>query len=124
MSVQTVLLDFTIDPLRIADELTRKDLMRLIRTGLEKYFVQLKFVFDVQTDDGYLCVFSDQNVTFINVRLFSHGLITLNVEYFKAEYAAARFSFDVSVGKGKKGAGEARVSFGGWAPWKWHCLVM
>lgn len=97
MSVQTILLDFSIDPHRIADELSRKDLLRHIRTALEKYFAQLKFVFDVQTDDGYLCVFSDQNVTFINVRFFNHGLITLNVEFFKGEFEAARFSFDVSI---------------------------
>lgn len=97
MSVQTVLLDFTIDPNRISDEITRKDLLKLIKDSLEKYFANLNFVYEVQTGDGYLCVLSEKNSTFVNIRFFNHGIITINIEYFKAEHEPQRLTFDVSI---------------------------
>lgn len=97
MSVQTVLLDFTIDPHRIGDEIGRKDLLKIIKVALEKYFANLKFTYDVLTDDGYLVLLSDKNLTFINIRFFNHGIITINIEYFKAEHEQQHFSFDVST---------------------------
>lgn len=96
MSVQTVLLDFTIDPHRIGDEIGRKDLLKIVKLGLEKYFPNLKFTYDVLTDDGYLVLLSDKNLTFINIRFFNHGIITINIEYFKGEQEQQQFSFDVS----------------------------
>lgn len=58
MSVQTVLLDFSIDPVRIVDEIASKDLLKFIEQGLNKYFENLKFVYDLKTEDGYLCLFT------------------------------------------------------------------
>lgn len=97
MSVQTVLLDFTVDPIRIADEIACKDLFKVVKVGLEKYFPDLKFMYDVITADGYLCVLSENNRTFVNVRFFQHGIITVNIEYFKEAGEPQQFSFDVSV---------------------------
>lgn len=97
MSVQTVLIDFSIDAARLADEIARKDVMKLVKAALDKYFTQLKFVCDVQTDDGCLSIFSDRNLTFINVRCFNEGLVTVNIEYFKRDLDAPVFTFDVSV---------------------------
>lgn len=97
MSVQTVLLDFTVDPIRIADEIACKDLFKVVRIALEKYFPDLKFMYDVITADGYLCMLSERNVTFVNVRFFQQGIITVNIEYFKEAGKPQQFSFDVSV---------------------------
>lgn len=97
MSVQTVLLDFSIDAARLADETARKDVTKAVKAALDKHFTQLKFVYDVQTDDGCLSLFSDRNLTFVNVRLFNVGLVTINIEYYKRDQDAPAFTFDVSI---------------------------
>ena len=96
MSVQTVLLDFSIEPSRIEDEASRKDLVKLLEQGLSEYFPNLKMIYEVITADGYLCLFSDKQTVFFNTRLFNHGIITINVEYFKAENEQQKLTFDVS----------------------------
>lgn len=96
MSVQTVLLDFSIDPVRIGDEVASKDLLKFIKQGLKKYFENLKFVYDLKTEDGYLCLFTDKNLVFIQIRFFNHGIITINIEYFKGENENQIMSFEVS----------------------------
>lgn len=96
MSVQTVLLDFSIDPVRIGDEVASKDLLKFIKQGLKKYFENLKFVYDLKTEDGYLCLFTDKNLVFIQIRFFNHGIITINIEYFKGETENQIMSFEVS----------------------------
>lgn len=97
MSVQTVLLDFTIDPVRIGDEIASKDLLKFIKQGLQKYFENLKFVYDLKTGDGYLCCLLSDNKVFIQIRFYNHGIITINIEYFKGETENQIMSFDVSV---------------------------
>ncbi|XP_037037517.1 spermine synthase isoform X2 [Bradysia coprophila] len=94
MSVQTVLLDFSIDPVRIGDEVASKDLLKFIKQGLKKYFENLKFVYDLKTDDGYLCLFTDKNLVFIQIRFFNHGIITINIEYFKSDTGNQIMSFE------------------------------
>lgn len=96
MSVQTVLLDFSIDPVRVQDEIASKDLLKFIKQGLTKYFENLKFVYDLKTEDGYLCLFTDKNLVFIQIRFFNHGIITINIEYFKGETENQIMSFEVS----------------------------
>lgn len=94
MSVQTVLLDFSVDPVRIADEIGSKDLLKLMKSGLSKYFENLKFVYDLKTEDGYLCFFTDNKI-FIQIRFFNHGIITVNIEYFKSDNENQIMSFEV-----------------------------
>lgn len=97
MSVQTVLLDFSIDPGRITDECSRKDLLKLVTGCLEQDFPDIKIVHDILTADGYLCTLSDRNLIFFTIRCFNHGIITVNIEYYKAEHEPQRLSFDVSI---------------------------
>lgn len=97
MSVQTVLVDFAIDAGRLVDELSRRDVLRVVKECLDKFFTELKFVNDVQTADGCLSMFSDRERTLITVRCFVAGLVTINIEYYKRDDEAAAFTFDVSV---------------------------
>lgn len=97
MSVQTVLLDFSIDPCRITDEFSRKNVMKVIIDCLANHFKNITFVYDILTADGYLSVYSDKNIVFFNIRLFNHGIITINIEYYKAETEVQMLTFDVSI---------------------------
>lgn len=95
MSVNTVLLDFSIDPNQIADDLARKDVLKKIRENLENYFPHLAFTYDMLTDDGYLCMLKEKDGVIVTIRFFhTPGLITINIEYFRAENEATKFSFD------------------------------
>lgn len=96
MSVQTILLDFSIDAGRISDDVARKELVQLMEKSLTEYFPKIKLLFETTTSDGHLVLFAENQMVFLNVRLFSHGIITVNIEYFKGENEQQLLSFDVS----------------------------
>lgn len=97
MSVQTVLLDFSIEPSRLSDEVSRKELVKNLHNSLIEYFPELTLIFEAATGDGYLCIFSEKQIVLVNVRLFNQGIITINVEYYKSECEQQRLTFDVSI---------------------------
>ncbi|KAG5678229.1 hypothetical protein PVAND_007921 [Polypedilum vanderplanki] len=94
MAANSVLLDFSIEPSRIGDELSRKDIVKVFKENLEKYFGNLKIVYDMLIDDGYMCILSDNAGTIFTIRFFGEGLITVNIEYFKKENDSQRISFE------------------------------
>lgn len=97
MAANSVLLDFSIEPNRVTDELSRKDIVKVIKENVEKYFGNLKMVYDMLVDDGYLCILSDNSGVIFTLRFFNEGLITLNIEYFKKDSEPQKISFEVGV---------------------------
>lgn len=93
MSANSVLLDFSLDPTRISDEVSRKDIVKLCKEHLEKYLDTLKITYDMLTEDGYLCVLSSGPII-TTIRFFNQGLITINIEYYRAECEAPKISFE------------------------------
>uniref|UniRef100_U5EQP4 Putative spermidine synthase n=1 Tax=Corethrella appendiculata TaxID=1370023 RepID=U5EQP4_9DIPT len=96
MSVNSVLIDFSVDPARINDEISRKDIMKQCKEVLEKYFPTIKISYDMLTDDGYLCILSEKDGVIITIRFFNQGLITFNIEYYKSDAEEAKLSFESS----------------------------
>lgn len=101
MAANSVLLDFSIDPTRITDDLSRKDIVKVVIGNLEKYLriENLNKVYDMLVEgDGYLCLLQAQTHRglIISLRFFNEGLITVNIEYFRKEGIAQIISFDVS----------------------------
>lgn len=96
MAANSVLLDFSIEPNRVTDELSRKDIVKVVKENVEKYFGNLKMVYDMLVDDGYLCILSDNSGVIFTLRFFNEGLITLNIEYFKKDSDPQKISFEVS----------------------------
>lgn len=95
MSANTVLLDFSLDPARINDEVSRKDIVRLCKEGLEKYLTGLKISYDMLTADGYLCILNESSSgTIVTIRFFEQGLITINVEYYRKAGDEPKLSFE------------------------------
>lgn len=97
MAAQTVLLDLSIDSSRISDEVGRKDVVKLLEKGLLEYFPQVKLIFETSTSDGHLYVFSQNDTIFLNARFFNHGIITVNIEYYKDDAEQPFVTFDVSI---------------------------
>lgn len=95
MAANSVLLDFSIEPARITDELSRKEIVKTFKENVEKYFGNLKIVYDMLVDDGYLVLLSDNTGVVLSLRFFNEGLITLNIEYFKKENDPQKISFEV-----------------------------
>lgn len=96
MAAQTVLLDFSIDSSRISDEVAQKDVVKLLEKGLLEFFPQIKLIFETSTSDGHLCVFSQNDTVYVNARFFNHGIITINIEFFKGDAEQPIVNFDVS----------------------------
>lgn len=95
MAANTVLMDFSIEPSRIGDELSRKDMVKVIKENLEKYFGNLKLIYDMLVDDGYMCILNDTAATIFTIRFFKEGLITINIEYWKKKCDSQKISFEV-----------------------------
>lgn len=98
MSAVTVLLDLIIDLSRINNSTGQTDVLKLMEQGLSKYLPQLKQIFDTSTSDGHLYVYSQNGTTFLQLRFFNHGIITINIEFFKNDAEELLISFDVSTG--------------------------
>lgn len=94
MSANSVLLDFSLDPTRINDEVSRKDIVKLCKEHLEKYISGLKITYDMLTDDGYLCILNAPGAIITTIRFFNQGLITINIEYYRAESEAPKITFE------------------------------
>lgn len=97
MSVQTVLLDFTIDSGRITDDQSRLEVKKSIEVGLKDFFPNIQFVYETSTANGYLILFHEHQLVYFHVRLFEHGIITINVEYYKKDSVPQMLTFDVSI---------------------------
>nr|XP_029735466.1 spermine synthase-like isoform X2 [Aedes albopictus]XP_029735534.1 spermine synthase-like isoform X2 [Aedes albopictus] len=94
MSANSVLLDFSLDPTRINDEVSRKDIVKLCKEHLEKFISGLKITYDMLTDDGYLCILNAPGAIITTIRFFNQGLITINIEYYRAESEAPKITFE------------------------------
>ncbi|XP_055702287.1 spermine synthase isoform X3 [Phlebotomus papatasi] len=95
MSVQTILLDFSIDPQRLGDEVSRKEVRKNIEEALESYLPNLRFVYDMITEDGYFGMYMDKAGVVVSVRFFvAPGLITINIEYFKENTEQPKVSLE------------------------------
>lgn len=96
MSVQTVLLDFSIDPARLGDESGQKTVFSLLETVLKDYVPGLILVADIKIDGGSLKLLTGKRGTSVTVRLFDRGLVTVNIEYYKEDNEEPLISFKVS----------------------------
>ncbi|XP_052872901.1 spermine synthase [Anopheles cruzii] len=95
MSANTILLDFSLDPARINDEESRKDIVKLCKENLEKYLVGLKMTYDMLTADGYLCMLNETGTgTIVTIRFFQQGLLTINIEYYRIDGDQPIISFE------------------------------
>lgn len=96
MSVQTILLDFSMDPARLSDENGQKTVFSQLETVLKEYVPNLLLVADIKVDGGSLKLLTGKRGTTVSIRLFDRGLITVNIEYYKADNEEPLINFKVS----------------------------
>ncbi|XP_072940896.1 spermine synthase [Epargyreus clarus] len=93
MSVQTMLLDFSIDPARLGDESGQKAVFGQLETVLKDYIPNLLLAADIKIDGGSLKLLTGKKGTTVSVRLFDRGLVTVNIEYYKEDSEEPVISF-------------------------------
>lgn len=85
MSVQTLLLDFSIDPARLGDESGQKIVFGQLETVLKEYIPNLILATELKLEGGSLKLLTGKKGTTVSVRLFDRGLVTVNIEYYKED---------------------------------------
>ncbi|XP_063532626.1 spermine synthase isoform X2 [Cydia strobilella] len=93
MSVQTLLMDFSIDPARLGDESGQKAVFSQLKSVLKDYVPNLILAAEVAVDGGSLKLLTGKNGTTVSVRLFDRGLVTVNIEYYKEDSEEPLISF-------------------------------
>lgn len=93
MSVQTLLMDFSIDPARLGDESGQKAVFSQLENVLKDYVPNLILAAEVAVDGGSLKLLTGKKGTTVSVRLFDRGLVTVNIEYYKEDSEEPLISF-------------------------------
>lgn len=91
--MQTLLLDFSIDPARLGDEIGQKTVFGQLETVLKEYVPNLILAADIKLEGGSLKLLTGKKGTTASVRLFDRGLVTVNIEYYKEENEEPLISF-------------------------------
>lgn len=97
MSVQTLLLDFSVDPARLGDEIGQKTIFGQLETVLKEFIPNLILAADIKVDGGSLKVLTGKKGTTVSVRMFDRGLVTVNIEYYKEDNEEPLISFKVNL---------------------------
>ncbi|EDW79199.2 uncharacterized protein Dwil_GK12827 [Drosophila willistoni] len=96
MAAQTILFDFTLDKDKTADAQQRQEVAKILRNELEHVFPQLELAYSMESEEnGYFSVLHENKDTIITCRIFQHGLLTLNVEYYLPDGKEPIISFDI-----------------------------
>lgn len=97
MSVHTLLLDFSLDPARVADDNGQKTIFGQLETVLKEYVPNLVLVTELKLEDGSLKLLTGKKGSTVSVRLFDRGLVTVNIEYYKEENVEPLMTLKVSA---------------------------
>lgn len=95
MAVNTILLDFSVDPNQIKNDSQQSIMSTNIENVLRDYLTNLKLSCTIPIEGGLFKLYTSDFGATTNVRIFSNGLITINIEYFKADKQEPMFTFEV-----------------------------
>lgn len=99
MAVHTILLDFTVDPSQVKTESQLSALSGKVENFLRNYLNNLKVVSSFNIDGGIYKLYTSDRGAVSNVRVFTNGMVTVNIEYFKAEQQEPLLNIEVSFGR-------------------------
>lgn len=95
MAANTILLDFSITPSRIAEPNERKSLQSTAEKVLCTFVPELKQIFSTDfPGGGCLALYSGIRSSFVTFRAFPQGLVTINIEYYKADSEEPLLNFE------------------------------
>lgn len=97
MAVNTILLDFSVDPKLVKDESQLCVVFTNIENILRDFLGNLQVSTSLHVAGGLLKLYTSDFGTVTTVRIFNNGLVTVNIEYYKEEKQEALFSYEVRM---------------------------
>lgn len=95
MAVNTLLMDFSVEPTETRSESQVSALASNLEKILRDYLTNLKSLYTFVVDGGIFKLYSSDFGATTNLRIFGSGLITVNIEYFKEEKQEPLLTFEV-----------------------------
>lgn len=96
MAVNTLLLDFSVQPSDLKNENDMSTVALKVENVLRDYLTNLKPVDSFAVDGGLFKLYTSDRGVVTSVRVYDSGLVTVNVEYFKGEGQEAILDYKVS----------------------------
>lgn len=98
MSSQSILMNFTIEAVRLNNSDSRKSIRETIEIILQSTLeMKLEIICDVEVADGNLTIFKNSSSVIITLRIFNNGLLTVNVEFNDDNFSLKNSSFSVNL---------------------------
>lgn len=94
MAVNTLLLDFSVDPAQVQNDNQMSVLLTKVENILRDYLFNLKLINNFNLDGSTVKVFTSDLGTVTTLRIYNHGLITINIEYFKGDNQEPVITFE------------------------------
>lgn len=95
MSVNTLLLDFSVQPDDLKNEQDMSAAATKVENVLRDHVTGLKVVNSFPVEGGFFKLYTSDGGVISSIRVFSSGLVTLNVEYFRGEDQEPIFDYKV-----------------------------
>lgn len=97
MAVNTLLLDFSVQPGELKNEQDMSAAATKVENVLRDHLANLKLVDSFPVEGGVFRLYTSEKGVVINLRVFSSGLITLNLEYFRGDGQEPVLDFKVNI---------------------------
>lgn len=94
MAVNSILLDFSVDPSLAKSEASLSVLSTNIENVLRDFLTGLKAASSFEVEDSLVKVFTASHGAVVNLRMFNNGLVILNIDYYKGEKQEPLLSID------------------------------
>lgn len=95
MALNTLLIDFSVDPAETRNETQVTTLASNIEKILRDYLSNLKLLNTFIIDGGIFKLYMSDFGATTNVRVFSNGLITINIDYYKEDKQEPLLTYEV-----------------------------
>lgn len=97
MAVNTILLDFSIDPQAIKSESQLAVISTNIENILRDFLTNLKLVSSISLDGGLVKFYTSDPGATTKLRIYGNGLITINIDYFKGDTQKPLLTYEVKT---------------------------
>ncbi|KAJ8967008.1 hypothetical protein NQ314_003125 [Rhamnusium bicolor] len=94
MSVNTILLDFSVDPNSVKNESQLPVVAANFEGILRDYLTNLKPINSFNISGGLVRIYTSDPNTTVTLRVYDHGLITVSIEYLKGDKQEPILSYE------------------------------
>lgn len=97
MAANTILLDFSVDAALVKTESQMLKIIHNVESVLRDFLSNFKNINSLSYQGGLVKLYTSDPGATIQLRIYNNGLITINLDYFKADNQNPILSYDVST---------------------------